>query len=325
MSKYCSQCGTEINNESSFCSKCGTRLDSSPEIDKYKPLLDDAIEDRRWKDVSKYSDVTFIDENDYKSIFFIELAEYWITDLHNLDEGQCIIDAYAEAINILNEKNNNEIGSIIINYSDEIYNLIESIISKTRTFYGKVIAQTFEPYNPIYEKLDARTLYLNTLVLCINLLNTIIDYYNKYKEEIENDEKLKIENFDFVLNLLIFLKEKNNFISIINTLTDYNEGKFLEMEESTTEEIKKYDSSYSLEDDYNNDFCENCGKEVSSEDEFCPNCGESLVGLNYRINEVNNKSEDEKFSLLNWIIVFITIVIILIFGGIFLLPYLSQF
>jgi len=326
LSKFCNKCGAENKDNSTFCSKCGRRLDHDLEIDDYKILLNKAIKNKKWEDVSKYSEkLDFIDADDYDSIFYIELAEYHISSLNNLDEGDCLIEVFGEVTDIIKKNKADEIGNIIVQYSDEIYGLIDSIESKSKKNYAEILGQkTFHQQTNVMP--NATILYLNKLVICINLLTTIINYYHEYSVEIKNDEKLTNENFDFTSNLLDFLKKKNIFISIINHLTDYNNERFLEMEESTTEEIKEYDSSYSLEDDYDSascdDYCENCGEELREEDDFCPNCGHKIYddeidnGFNTEFNNFNSEHDDEKFTIKDLMNI---IIIAAIVGGIFLL------
>ena len=291
---YCNECGANNKNNAIFCSNCGTKLDYESEIDKNRTLLDGAIKDKRWKDVNRYfSEIDFFDNDDYKSVFYVELAEYWTSNIHALDEGQCIAEAFDEAITILKKNDSNEIGNIIVKYSDEIYELTNFLrIKATRT--NLIEFQSFShPYAPPKSSVNVKTIYLNNLILCVNLITIIINHYKEYCEEIKNDERLKSENFDVMEKFLTFLKEKSAVIDIINQNTNYEDSCFLEMEKETVLEIKKYDSSYTKEDYYINDncddFCINCGEEVFDEDKFCPRCGHSLpeTDKNEKFDEID--------------------------------------
>jgi len=317
-----------VNNKdnSTFCSNCGIRLNYDSKIDKDRTLLDNAIKNKRWEDVLKYfSEIDFIESDDYKSIFYMELAEYQIGNINTLDEGHCLINAFDEAIDILKTNDNNEIGSIIVDYCDEIYNLVGSLKSKANNSNLPRSGIDAHPYFIPYEIIRTKKPFLSNLVLCLNLLTEIINYYHEYCEEMENDEKLKKENFDFSSNLLAFLKEKNSLLAIINHNTNYEEPRFVEMEERTIDEIKEYEPSYkkdvycnSINKDVCDDLCVNCGEILAEDDKFCPNCGQDfseIYELDYDDNlfdEDNDEISDKK-NLETFVIVIIFIIAIALF------------
>ena len=325
------ECGANNKDNAIFCSSCGTKLISESKIDKNRILLDEAIKDKQWEDVNRYfAEIDFFDNDDYNSVFYVELAEYWTSNINNLDEGQCLTEAFDEAINILKKYDSDDIGYIIVKYSDELYELSNSLKLKANKINLYGISDFLDPNNPSKTRFHTKTIYLNNLILCVNLLTVITNHYNVYCEEIKNDEKLKEENFDFVEKLLTFLKEKNSIISIINYNTDYNDSRFLKMEEATVLEIKKYDSSYTEEDYYISDscddFCLNCGEEISDDDKFCPRCGHSLSETD-EIDEFDEvdvtddiydnlhgeaKSSDKK-DLETFLIIIVLVVIIIVF------------
>jgi len=299
-------------------------LDHEPKIGEDRTLLDSAIKDKRWEDVLKYfSEIDFIDNDDYKSIFYIELAEYWTSNINDLDEGHGMIEAFDEAVTILKNNNSDEIGNIIANYCDEIYALIDSLKSKANNSNLPKSGIDAHPFNNSYTYIPDRKPFLSSLVLCVNLLTGIINYYHEYCEEIKNDEKLKEENFDFTSNLLDFLKEKNSLLAIINHNTNYEDSRFVEMEDETTDEIKKYDSSYKKDEycdceDIDNceDFCVNCGEKLSEDDKFCPKCGQDFSEILEMGSDDNNLNDnDEIFSKKN----LETLVIVIVFVSIFVL------
>jgi len=324
---YCEKCGANNKDDSTFCSSCGTRLDFESNLDENRTLLDSAIKDKRWEDVLKYfSEIDFIDRDDYKSIFYIELAEYQIGDINTLDEGHCLINAFDETIDVLKKNNNNEIGSIIVDYCDEIHDLVKSLKSKANDSNLPRSGIESHPYFIPYEIIRTKKPFLSNLILCLNLLTGIINYYHEYSEEMENDEKLKKENFDFTSNLLSFLKEKNSLLAIINYNTKYEDSRFVEMEKTTTNEIKGYDLSYENDNycdcnDINNceDFCVNCGEELSEDDKFCPKCGQDFSEIlemdiddDDLFDDDNDETSDKK-DLETFLMIIIFIIAIALF------------
>jgi len=324
---YCEKCGTNNKDNSIFCSNCGSRLNFESEIGENSTLLDSAIKDKRWEDVIKYfSEIDFIEKDDYKSIFYIELAEYWTGDINDLDEGHCMIEAFDEAVDILKKKDSDEIANIIANYCDEIYVLVDSLKSKANKSNLPKSGIDANPALNSGVSYFPKKPFLSNLVLCLNLLTGIINYYHGYCKEMENDEKLKKENFDATSNLLTFLKKKNSLLAIINYNTNYEDSRFVEMEETTTDEIKKYDSSYEKDNycdcvDIDNceDFCVNCGEELSENDKFCPKCGQNFSEILEMDNEENdfldndNDEISDKKDLETFLMIIIFIIAIVLF------------
>jgi len=243
----CQSCGAKYSPEEAkrMMVEGTVKIDYSSKIDNHRKLLEKAIENRRWKDVKKYSDeILSFNPEDYQAIFYKELSECWISEINDFNEGYDVINAFDEVINILKNENSEELAYIIVNYSSEISFLVDSIQGTSVGIYNDRINESYHYSNGSEVREDAKVFYRNNLILCDALINKVIDYLHEYSEKIKNDEKLKkeIPDFVFVSGLLNFLKEKDFLLSEILNLN--NDPQLKEIKEKNIEEIKKYDSSY---------------------------------------------------------------------------------
>lgn len=241
----CQSCGAKYSPEEAkkMMVEGTVQIDYSSKVDNHKNLLEKAIERERWKDVKKYSDeILAIDSGNSDATFYKELAECWISEINDFKEGYDIISAFNDAINILEEENSDEIGEVIVKYSNQISPLINSIQNTSVNIYNSRQKESWQYSNGSDVRKDAKNFYISNITLCIDLLTQIINFFHKYSDEIKNNENLKKEGFDFNDALLNFLKQKDFELSEL--VNQQSNSQVRAEKEKNLEEIKKYDENY---------------------------------------------------------------------------------
>ncbi|MCD7781890.1 MAG: DUF2318 domain-containing protein [Methanosphaera sp.] len=107
----CQNCGTKYSPEAAKKMYDATikitepvKIDNNEEINNLNVLLDRAIINKQWTDVSKYSiEILHSEPNNWKAIFYKELGEAWNAKYYNRREYIDLINAARTAVDLIEQ------------------------------------------------------------------------------------------------------------------------------------------------------------------------------------------------------------------------------